>query len=130
MASRRFGRVTPSGTPMVCAPPPCSGTRQRGAPLAGGVRLLTPDGSVDLEAEAIVTIGRDATCDVVLHDPLSSRRHARLVTAQGAVTLENLKSTNGVYLNGARVERDARLHAGDHILVGTTELSVFSPRSS
>ena len=98
--------------------------------MAGGVRLLTPDGSVDLETEAIVTIGRDTTCDVVLDDPLSSRRHARLVTSHGAVVLENLKSKNGVYLNGVRVERDARLHAGDRIIVGTTELSVFSARSS
>ena len=114
----------------MCAPPPSSSRRERGAPLAGGVRLLTPDGSVDFGAEAIVTIGRDATCDIVLDDPLSSRRHARLVTSRGAVTVENLKSTNGVYVNGERIEQDAHLHAGDRIIVGTTELSVFSPRSS
>jgi pSer/pThr/pTyr-binding forkhead associated (FHA) protein len=42
------------------------------------------------------------------------------------VVLEDLGSTNGVYLNGVRVNKRDRLHAGDRIVIGTTELSVFS----
>ena len=130
MVGKRSGHVTPSGTPAVRPPPPCPSRRERGEPLAGAVRLLMPCGSVDIEAEAHVTLGRDTSCDIVLDDALSSRRHARIVASQGAIVLEDLRSTNGVYLNGVRLGQSARLHAGDRIIVGTTELSVFSPRSS
>jgi pSer/pThr/pTyr-binding forkhead associated (FHA) protein len=69
-------------------------------------------------------VGRDPSCDVVLEDPLISRRHAKLVLSLGEVTIED-SSTNGVYVNDVRVERNARLYTGDRILLGTTELSAF-----
>ena len=75
-------------------------------------------------------LGRDATCDIVLDDPLSSRRHASIVITQVGVVLEDLSSTNGVYLNGVRIEHRAPLHAGEHIIVGTTELSVFVAKNT
>jgi pSer/pThr/pTyr-binding forkhead associated (FHA) protein len=71
-------------------------------------------------------LGRDEGCDIALEDPLTSRRHARIVALESGVVLEDLGSTNGVYLNGIRVNKRDRLHAGDRIVIGTTELSVFS----
>jgi pSer/pThr/pTyr-binding forkhead associated (FHA) protein len=71
-------------------------------------------------------LGRDEACDIALEDPLMSGRHARIVALESGVVLEDLGSTNGVYLNGMRVNKRDRLHAGDRIVIGTTELSVFS----
>lgn len=130
MTGKGTRQITPRGTPAVCPPRPLTSRSPRGAPLATGIHLLTPAGLVDLTLGAIVVLGRDATCDIVLDDPLLSRRHARIVINQVGVVLEDLESTNGVYLNGGRVNQAARLHAGDHIVLGTTELSVFVPRGS
>jgi hypothetical protein len=126
VAGRGFGRTTPSGTPRVQAPAVCSNRVQRGSPLAGGVRLLTPGGAHDFPSEASIVLGRDEGCDIALEDPLTSGRHARIVALDSGVVLEDLGSTNGVYLNGMRVNKRDRLHAGDRIVIGTTELSVFS----
>lgn len=128
MASNR--RPTPLATPSVRPPPPSSGTRTRGIALTAPVRLLTTTGPLDYGVHAVVTFGRDPACDVVLDDPLVSRRHARMVVLLDEVILEDLQSSNGVYVNGARIERRTSLHAGDRILMGTTEISVFSPRGS
>jgi predicted component of type VI protein secretion system len=77
-----------------------------------------------------LTIGRNPSADISLDDPLVSRSHARIVVlGDGSVALEDLHSTNGVYVNGARVGRHSqRLCEGDRLLVGTFELSVFGAR--
>jgi hypothetical protein len=87
--------------------------------LVGGRRLLlAPEGAV---------IGRSRDCDVVLDDAGISRRHAHVrPTAQGW-TIEDLGSTNGVLLNGERLRGARRLHVGDRIELGSTEI-VFEQR--
>jgi len=62
-------------------------------------------------------IGRDASCDVHLDDPLVSRRHASIEFADGLWWLNDLGSRNGTLLNGRRVSRvpmpgrcEVRLH--------------------
>jgi hypothetical protein len=66
-------------------------------------------------------IGRSRDCDVTLDDPNVSRRHAEVRRENGGYWVVDLGSTNGVVLNGKRVER-ARLEPDDSILLGTTEL--------
>ncbi len=73
--------------------------------------------------ERAVIIGRDAACDVHLDDEQCSRRHARLAGEQGAVTVVDLGSTNGVFVNGARCYRRA-LAPGDELRVGHTVLRI------
>ena len=58
--------------------------------------------TVPLERSVIV-IGRDPACDVVLDDPLVSKRHARLEIGQGRVELVDLNSANGILVGGAPV---------------------------
>ena len=48
-------------------------------------------------------VGRSAGCQLSLDDPLVSRRHAMLVVAQDAVTVEDLESRNGVLVTGTRI---------------------------
>jgi pSer/pThr/pTyr-binding forkhead associated (FHA) protein len=94
--------------------------------LVAPARLLTPAGSIDLLEDSVVNIGRDEASDLLLDDALTSRRHARIVVLRTGILLEDAGSKNGVYVNGARIDRAVLLHAGDRILIGTTELSVFS----
>jgi len=121
--------MTPSGTPVVPSPRAPASLRPWGELLAAPVRILGPFGPYDLEVNSNVTIGRDPSCDIVLNDPLASRRHAKIVATLDGVVIGDL-SRNGVYINCVRVQGMAYLHAGDRILLGTTEVSVFSPRSS
>lgn len=69
-------------------------------------------------------IGRGSDLDVVLHDPEVSRRHARFETRNGVVYVDDLKSSNGTFLNGRRVTEAIEVRQGDEVDVGTTRLLV------
>jgi DNA-binding CsgD family transcriptional regulator len=60
-------------------------------------------------------IGRSDTCDLVLLDPAVSRAHAEISCSGDAVTLRDLKSTNGTFVNRGRVKEPARLSSGDSV---------------
>ncbi len=69
-------------------------------------------------------IGRDPTCDIVLAEKSASARHARIKKgAGGFFELEDLSSTNGVFVDGERVER-MTLQDGDTFTVGDTRFSI------
>ena len=88
-------------------------------------------GDTDLAVtEGSILIGRAQDCDIVFPDPLISRRHARIIVSAEDVLVEDLLSANGVYVNGARVDRVQALHDGDRVLVATREISVFDPQRS
>ena len=81
--------------------------------LAGRRLLLPPSGG---------TIGRSHECDVVLDDAGISRRHAALRPApDGGWLIEDLGSTNGVYVNGQRLRGSEPLQSGDVLELGSTE---------
>jgi hypothetical protein len=67
-------------------------------------------------------LGRSRECDVVLADPNVSRRHAEIRPRGGAWAVADLGSTNGVSVNGLRVEQPRVLSAGDEIELGTTRV--------
>jgi hypothetical protein len=70
-----------------------------------------------------LTIGRGRQNDIALpNDDYISARHARFEPRQDGVWVQDLGSTNGTYLNGARLERPRRLTAGDIVRVGDTDL--------
>lgn len=64
-----------------------------------------------------VVIGRGAECDVVLASPVISRRHAAIVKSGGKVSIEDLGSPNGIFVNG-RLVKSAALAKGDRIRIG------------
>jgi predicted component of type VI protein secretion system len=81
----------------------------------------------DLElTEGEFAVGRNASCQLSLDDPLVSRRHALLVVAGSEVTVEDLQSRNGVLVNGQRIQGRVRLQAGDRILIGAQEMTLLA----
>jgi pSer/pThr/pTyr-binding forkhead associated (FHA) protein len=70
------------------------------------------------------TVGRAGRADFVVDAALVSRVHCRLTSApDGRLEVEDLKSTNGTWVNDRRVTR-AVLVAGDRLRVGRVELLV------
>jgi pSer/pThr/pTyr-binding forkhead associated (FHA) protein len=82
------------------------------------------DEGLDFELDsAQLTIGRGSQNDIALPaDEYASARHARFEPRKDGVWLQDLGSTNGTYLNGARLERPRRLSPGDVVRVGETDL--------
>jgi hypothetical protein len=72
-----------------------------------------------------LVIGRSSDLDMVLIEDMVSRKHARITLAPGAVTISDLGSTNGTFVNGEKVKR-ARLKEGDRILIGTSILKLVA----
>ncbi|MBI5532678.1 MAG: FHA domain-containing protein [Deltaproteobacteria bacterium] len=66
-------------------------------------------------------LGRGGDCQVVLDDSLASRKHAFLKVSSNSVTLQDLGSRNGVYVNGERVDGSIALRVGDEILIGQSQ---------
>jgi transcriptional regulator with AAA-type ATPase domain/pSer/pThr/pTyr-binding forkhead associated (FHA) protein/polyferredoxin len=73
-----------------------------------------------------LSIGRAIYNDLVLHDEKVSRKHASIYFEKGEYLLEDLNSTNGVYLDGDRINA-ARLLSGSRITVGDTILLFTQP---
>ena len=73
--------------------------------------------------ERELLVGRHCTCDIVLDDPGVSRLHARLVFRDESWIVQDLASTNGTIVNGARVGRH-KLRPGDMLALGGVRLKV------
>jgi len=83
----------------------------------------------DLELnEGTFAVGRNASCQLSLDDPLVSRRHALFEVGPGGVTVEDLNSRNGVIVNSHRIEGKVAISVGDRILIGSQELTLLAAR--
>jgi len=71
------------------------------------------------------SIGRDAACDVVVPDSQVSRRHAEIVPAEDGYDVQD-HSTNGVFVNGLRINGTQRLARSDVIRVGGEEFRFYA----
>ncbi|MBV8517569.1 MAG: FHA domain-containing protein [Acidobacteria bacterium] len=70
-----------------------------------------------------MSIGRTEGNDLVLNHPSVSRRHARVEARHDAWWIIDLKSTNGVKVNGNLIS-ESQINAGDKILIGSVQLDV------
>jgi len=87
--------------------------------------------------KAIVLIGRQADCDVSLtHSRKVSRKHCCIAQVNSSYVIRDLGSTNGVYVNGSRVRKEAGLTLGDELAIGDvrfrlqTEATQKSPKAT
>lgn len=69
--------------------------------------------------KAIVLIGRQADCDVSLtHSRKISRRHCCIAQVNNKFVVRDLGSTNGVFLNGNRIQKECEIQIGDNLIIG------------
>ena len=93
-------------------------------------RLVSADGqlSFELRAGLPLVLGRALSSDLPVLDPTVSRRHAELTIESAGVTLKDLGSSNGTFVNGSRVT-STQLRMGDRVVFGKIlfELQDLSP---
>jgi predicted component of type VI protein secretion system len=82
-------------------------------------KLVVSDGMRERELQLVgrLVIGRDPACDISHDHSLLSRRHAEFITVGDEVTVRDLGSRNGVFVNGARAAECA-LMPGDVVQIG------------
>jgi len=73
-------------------------------------------------------LGRAVTSDVPVADPTISRRHAELTAVDGSLRIRDLDSSNGTFVNGARVS-EAVAVPGDVITFGKVSFHVRAPKA-
>jgi pSer/pThr/pTyr-binding forkhead associated (FHA) protein len=69
-----------------------------------------------------LVLGRSG--DVVIDDVYASEEHAEILPDDGGWSVRDLGSTNGTYLNDAKVTRPTPLAAGDQLRLGKTRVEV------
>jgi hypothetical protein len=95
---------------------------QERARSTSATALLLVDGKRLVVGPVGATVGRSRQCDIVLTDPNVSRQHAELRPRGGSWVLSDLGATNGVVLNGRRIDAPEVVRPGDRIELGTSTL--------
>jgi hypothetical protein len=72
-----------------------------------------------------IIIGRSSELDMVLIEDMVSRRHASISVSGDEITIADVGSTNGTFVNGEKIKK-ARLKEGDRILIGTSIIKLVS----
>jgi pSer/pThr/pTyr-binding forkhead associated (FHA) protein len=71
-----------------------------------------------------ITVGRAAGCSMVFDERFVSQVHCRIFLRDGSVFVEDLGSTNGTWVNGARVVGQMPARLGDRVQIGNVVLEV------
>jgi pSer/pThr/pTyr-binding forkhead associated (FHA) protein len=82
-------------------------------------------GEFPLRPNREIIIGRSSDLDMVLVEDMVSRKHAKISTDEHSVSIQDLGSTNGTFVNGEKI-RAIRLKEGDRILVGTSIIKLVT----
>lgn len=85
--------------------------------VTGGLQELYPI------TEGALTIGRESDNDIQILDEAASRHHARINNLSETCEIEDLNSSNGLFVNGSRIQR-CSLNHGDTIKFGNTVLRI------
>ncbi|MDQ3944831.1 MAG: FHA domain-containing protein [Actinomycetota bacterium] len=89
------------------------------------LRMVEPPTAQVFPLSEEVTIGRAPGCSVALaDDTFVSQLHARVYVRDGQPFVEDLGSTNGTFLNQARLTKTTRLRRGDRLQIGQTVLEI------
>jgi FHA domain len=125
LAGKPESRDTPAGATRVAAAALLRAGAAGTAAVAGPrLVVLTGPAAGDQHAlRAEQTLGRGRAATIRVADPRASRVHARIRAGAGGAAIEDLRSKNGVRVNGVPMDgRVARLRPGDEIAIGETVL--------
>ena len=91
------------------------------------LRLTSTDGAktFDLRDGVPLIIGRAPTCDLPVFDPTISRRHAELVSDGAVLSVRDLGSSNGTFVNGGKVDH-AKVTVDDQLAFGKVGFKLMS----
>jgi len=81
-------------------------------------------GEFPIDENHPIVVGRSSDLDMVLVEEMVSRKHAKIELREGKIHIEDLGSTNGTFVDGARIVEPTLLGGGAEIKVGTTVLVV------
>ena len=88
-----------------------------------GRAQLRHEGRAVILGTSGAVLGRSRECDVVVEDENVSRRHAEVRASGGAWIVRDLGSTNGVKVNGQRIDGARPLTPGDTIELGLSGIT-------
>jgi hypothetical protein len=90
-------------------------------PRRRGARVRV-DGRTSVLGSGGAVLGRSREADVQVEDQNVSRKHAELRPSGASWTVRDLGSTNGVKVNGRRIQGAQSLRSGDTITLGTSDI--------
>ncbi|MBS1846661.1 MAG: FHA domain-containing protein [Actinobacteria bacterium] len=106
--------------------PVATGDRHRRRRAPSCLKVVEPPAlaGARYELSGEFTLGRAAGCQVTLDDTFASQIHARVFDRDDHVYVEDLGSTNGTWLNRAKVTGPLELSRGDRLQIGNTVFEV------
>ena len=104
------------------APPPKKTRRTRGEPRILMITQGSQAGQSAELADGVILIGRGAEAQLSLDDDYVSTRHARVVSGENGIYVEDLGSTNGSYVNNQRITAPTTVTLSDTIRIGRTTM--------
>lgn len=98
------------------------------APRSAGPSLVVTDGPLSGTVIPLgtsqITLGRAPDSTIVIDDDFASSRHARIYPSEGAWIVEDLGSTNGTWIERARITSPTALPPGAPLRIGRTTLQL------
>lgn len=88
------------------------------------------EGQEILLVDDVTTLGRAATCQVVIDNDFTSRRHAQIIRRDELYWLRDLDSKNGTLLDNERVTGETPLADGAEIRIGAVVLRFVDPAAT
>ena len=89
----------------------------------GRSQSTTSTSQINIPEDGRLIVGRDPDCDIPIDAPQVSWHHAEIVSKQGRWVVRDLKSSNGVFLNGSRI-KVASFHPTDDLSLGSHHLKL------
>ena len=94
------------------------------------VRIVEGPGSgTEFEIDQAVILGRLDTNDVPVHDPKASREHAKIYRQGNKISIVDLNSSNGTFVNGKQITKQVLKHE-DRITIGKVTMVFENPEEA
>ena len=99
-----------------------------------GIEVVSPGSNTELEQGSVfivrreVTIGRKEDNMIVLSEPFVSGYHCKIYIKNNGLFIEDLNSTNGLYVNEEKVDDTVKLVPNDEIKIGSAVFNVLRSR--